>query len=135
MRLHPLKSEVALLVEKPVKSISTHGHFDHIGGAHEFECRLGHKLEQDIYACPTKENTGTGSFVRAATFYSLPYEGFHCEQYRVRPAPLTGYRDEGDVLDLGDRVFQILHLSGHSPSSIALWEKGYRHPVFRRYSV
>jgi len=27
------------------------------------------------------------------------------------------------VLDLGNRVFQILHLPGHSPGSIALYEK------------
>ena len=41
----------------------------------------------------------------------------------MRPAPLTGYLDEGDVLDLGDRSFQVFSLPGHSPDSIALWEK------------
>jgi glyoxylase-like metal-dependent hydrolase (beta-lactamase superfamily II) len=29
---------------------------------------------------------------------------------------------EGDVIDLGDRVFQTLHLPGHSPGSVGLWE-------------
>ena len=28
----------------------------------------------------------------------------------------------GDVIDLGDRVFEVLHVPGHSPGSIALWE-------------
>ena len=31
--------------------------------------------------------------------------------------------DEGDVIDLGDRVFEVLHLPGHSPGSIGLWEE------------
>ena len=31
---------------------------------------------------------------------------------------------EGDVIDLGDRVFDVLHLPGHTPGSLALWESG-----------
>jgi len=31
--------------------------------------------------------------------------------------------DEGDVLDLGNGAFEVLHLPGHSPGSIGLWEK------------
>lgn len=32
------------------------------------------------------------------------------------------FSGEGDVLDLGDRQFEVLHLPGHSPGSIGLWE-------------
>ena len=42
------------------------------------------------------------------------------------PAPLTGYLDEGDVVDLGDRAFNVFHLPGHSPGSIALYERATR---------
>jgi glyoxylase-like metal-dependent hydrolase (beta-lactamase superfamily II) len=44
------------------------------------------------------------------------------ESYRVRPAEPTRIVEEGDVLDLGDRSFEILHPPGHSPGSIGLWE-------------
>jgi len=27
------------------------------------------------------------------------------------------------VIDLGDRVFRVLHVPGHSPGSVALWEE------------
>ena len=30
--------------------------------------------------------------------------------------------DEGDIIDLGDRTFEVLHLPGHSPGGIGLWE-------------
>lgn len=124
MGLRPLKNEIAVLSQNPIKVISTHCHFDHIGGAHEFDCRLGHKSEKYIHADPTEHNTGGwNAFVRAETFVRLPDDSFVVENYSVKSAPLTGYLDEGDVLDLGNRVFQILHLPGHSPGSIALYEK------------
>ena len=40
----------------------------------------------------------------------------------MRPAPATQLLEDGDVIDLGDRAFAVLHLPGHSPGSIALWE-------------
>tara|TARA_B110000114_G_C14926842_1_gene330819 strand:- start:5 stop:763 length:759 start_codon:yes stop_codon:yes gene_type:complete len=123
MGLRPLKKEIITLTERPVTVVSTHCHFDHIGGAHEFDCRLGHRLEASVHANPTLGNTATTGFVRAETFKALPYEGFVVENYRVKAAPLTGYLDEGDVVDLGNRHFHILHLPGHSPGSIALYEK------------
>ncbi len=42
--------------------------------------------------------------------------------YRVLAAPATRLVDEGDVIDLGGRRFEILHLPGHSPGSMGLWE-------------
>ena len=44
------------------------------------------------------------------------------DRYNVRAAPLTGYLDEGDVIDLCDTAYQILHLPGHSPGSIGLYD-------------
>jgi glyoxylase-like metal-dependent hydrolase (beta-lactamase superfamily II) len=42
----------------------------------------------------------------------------------VPPASPTWLVAEGDVIDIGSRVFEILHLPGHSPGSIGLWEAG-----------
>jgi glyoxylase-like metal-dependent hydrolase (beta-lactamase superfamily II) len=39
------------------------------------------------------------------------------------PAPATRTLAEGDAVDLGDRRFAVLHLPGHSPGSIGLWEE------------
>lgn len=122
MGLRPLKAEIASLTRKPITVVSTHCHFDHIGGAHEFDCRLGHHLEADIHRQPDIESGVYAEFVRAETFLAVPHDGFHFEQYRVTPAALTGYLDDGDVIDLGNRSFQIFHLPGHSPGSIALYE-------------
>jgi len=31
--------------------------------------------------------------------------------------------DDGDVVDLGDRAFEVAHTPNHGPGRIALWEK------------
>ncbi|WP_170335418.1 MBL fold metallo-hydrolase [Ruegeria arenilitoris] len=125
MGLRPLVEEVVSLTERPLTAIMTHCHFDHAGGLHQFEHRCGHPREAQVIAEPTAANTvaDTG-YVRAETFTALPYEGFRHEDYVVKPAPLTQLLDEGDIIDLGNRVFKVFHMPGHSPGSIALFEEG-----------
>lgn len=120
--LRPLRAELAFLSEKPVVCVSSHNHFDHMGGHHEFETRLCHRSEADVLAAPTRANTLIEDFVELVMFEALPYAGFEVARYTIQPAPATGFLDEGDVIDLGDRHLTVRHLPGHSPGSIALWE-------------
>jgi len=125
--LTPLKPFVTEIGGKDIVSVLTHCHFDHIGAADEFEQRLAHFSEADVYQSPNQSNSGgVETFVRAETFLASPYDGFDFRDFKVRPAPLTGYLDEGDSIDLGNRVFQVFHLPGHSPGSIALYESTSR---------
>jgi glyoxylase-like metal-dependent hydrolase (beta-lactamase superfamily II) len=53
---------------------------------------------------------------------ALPHEGFDYRNWRVPGVAPTRLVDEGDVVDLGDRRFEVMHTPGHSPGSISLWE-------------
>ena len=122
--LRPLVEELTSLAERPVTAIMTHCHFDHSGGLHQFDRRCGHALEAAIMAAPTTANTVADiGYIRAETFSALPWKGFRYQDYQVRPAPLTHHIDEGDIIDLGDRMFRVFHLPGHSPGSVALLEE------------
>lgn len=126
MGLKPLKPEIAALGERPVTCICTHCHFDHIGCAHEFDTRLGHRSEAVDYAEPSLDRSCASSWIGAELLTALPCEGYELRGFRLTPAPLSGYLDEGDVIDTGDRLFNVLHLPGHSPGSIALYEQATR---------
>ena len=126
MGLRPLKAEIVALGEKPVAAICSHCHFDHIGCAHEFETRLGHESEAAVHAAPDLDNSCARAWITGELLSALPYAGYSLSAYRLTPAALTGYLDEGDVIDVGDRVFNVFHLPGHSPGSIALYEKSTR---------
>ncbi len=120
-----LRAQVAQLTERPPVCVASHTHFDHIGGHHEFEERLVHAAEADILAAPDDERTLL-SANREACFQALPYAGFDIGRYGIAAAPATRLVAEGDIVDLGDRHFEVMHLPGHSPGSICLWEAATR---------
>lgn len=124
--LVPLREEVAALSQNPVLAVASHTHFDHIGNHHEFEQRCCHPAEAGILAAPDAQNTvwqeyqvmmGSGQPLSA-----LPYPGFSFADYKVLPAAPSRLIIEGDELDLGDRLFRVFHMPGHSPGSVCLYE-------------
>ena len=118
-----LKAEISELAERPVICVSSHSHFDHMGGAAEFEDHRSHGAEAEIFARPNLANTLARDYVTEEHFSAVPFAGFTVSTYRVQPAPLSSSLDDGDVIDIGNRAFTVLHVPGHSPGSIALWEK------------
>ena len=122
MGLVPLKPLLAALTEKPVLCLSTHCHFDHAGGAHEFAERLSHPAEAGLLAEPSRAGVMIERFVAADTARFPDRRAFDHEAYTIRPCPPTRAVDEGDVVDLGDRRLRVLHLPGHSPGSIGVAE-------------
>lgn len=125
------------LFDKSLLALATHTHLDHAGGMHEFEHRLVHRLEADELAEPKplgslRASDYSESFrsylaevgypMKEELITAYPHEGYDPASYRVEPAAPTWLLDDGDVIDLGNRSFEVLHLPGHSPGSIGLWE-------------
>ena len=122
MGVVPLRRQVALLAERPILAIASHSHFDHIGAHHEFAERAIHRLEAEILAKPGRAATLAQLYVTDEIFFALPPAPYDSARYEVQPAPATRILETGDIIDLGDRHFEVLHLPGHSPGSIGLWE-------------
>ena len=118
-----LRRHVPLVTEKPCLAVASHTHFDHIGCHHEFAERLVHAAEAAILARPTRAATLADPYVTDAIFEALPPEPYVSAEYRVKGAPATRLLADGDVLDLGDRRFEVVHTPGHSPGGIALFER------------
>lgn len=117
-----LRDHVPLVTERPLKAVASHTHFDHIGCHAEFPCRLCHAAEAHLLRAPTRANTFADKYVTDDIFTRLPPQPYVSHTYAVRPAYATHILWDGDVIDLGDRRFQVIHTPGHSPGGIALWE-------------
>lgn len=117
-----LRDLVPLVTERPLEAVASHTHFDHIGCHHEFPCRSCHGAEAHLLRAPTRQNTFADKYVTDDIFTTLPPTPYSSAHYAVPAAPATRLLWDGDVIDLGDRRFEVIHTPGHSPGGIALWE-------------
>ncbi|WP_437872546.1 MBL fold metallo-hydrolase [Sorangium sp. So ce363] len=137
MGIVSLREAIKHLIDKPVTAVATHTHTDHVGSHHDFEHTLVHDLEAENLRSPTDRGTLLASVMGAEEIRklgdagypiegdlitALPHAEYDMASYALHDAPVTEVVAEGDVVDLGDRHFEVLHLPGHSPGSIGLWE-------------
>jgi glyoxylase-like metal-dependent hydrolase (beta-lactamase superfamily II) len=139
MGVAPLRPLIAELSSRPLIVFTTHAHIDHVGGHPEFADLdiLVHPLEADELRRPGSKGL---RFAKRAPeqIEALRRSGIELPDYMVDAVPYADYdilgygRDpveptrlvnDGDVIDLGDRRFEVLHLPGHSPGSVGLWEE------------
>jgi glyoxylase-like metal-dependent hydrolase (beta-lactamase superfamily II) len=126
----------ALAGGRPIIAVATHGHFDHTGGLREFEDRRCHEDDADDVRVPfplrlRREDFAPGTAeifehygypVPDIAVSAVPALGFDLAGWTTPGAEPTAFLAEGDVVDLGDRRFEVLHVPGHTAGSIALWE-------------
>jgi glyoxylase-like metal-dependent hydrolase (beta-lactamase superfamily II) len=118
-----LREHVPELAGKPVIAVASHSHCDHIGSLHEFaDCRI-HAAEADILRNPTIENTVAKGYMTNAMFGGEPPKSFDPDGISFQSVEPARLLSDGDSVDLGDRVFEVVHLPGHSPGSIGLFER------------
>jgi glyoxylase-like metal-dependent hydrolase (beta-lactamase superfamily II) len=139
MGIAPLRPVVEALRPgpgRPLMLFTTHAHIDHIGAAHEFEIRLAHPLEAAEMAEPTQYSLDSDDIPeRFRTLFAdagyeplwpmlidaLPHEGYDPASYRLESAPATQMVEDGDTVDLGDWVAEVIHLPGHASGQVGLW--------------
>ncbi len=139
----PVRPVVAAITALPVLVVNSHHHFDHVGGNHEFGDVAIHRYGAERLACPPAADE-LERYLRdhdrvlaaAASVRSVDREllhlfdidseptalppAVHGSEWRIRPSRSSSVVDDGDRLDLGGRVLEVLHTPGHTPDSICL---------------
>jgi glyoxylase-like metal-dependent hydrolase (beta-lactamase superfamily II) len=126
-----LREHVPVLFENSPVLVLTHRHLDHVGSAHEFSDRRMHAdTEVDGRTPASLRGPELASLLGLAwpdapplLIDRLPSESFEVDSYQVLPAPATDALADGDVVDLGDRQLRVVHLPGHTPGCICLFEE------------
>lgn len=146
MGIVPIRPVAERLVRLPVELVTSHYHFDHIGGHREFEEIAIHRAGAGpLSAGPSPQALRAyAQFVagrdrHAGAYLGLDRDwfglvtvdtiarpvpaGFEFETWSIAPATATRELREGDRLDLGGRALTVLHTPGHSPDSISLLDE------------
>jgi len=137
MGICSLRSAARDLFEKSVGAVATHAHMDHMGSMHEFDTRVVHSAEaEDMSQGSTRGSlrstdwpaelvsmiVDAGYALSEELLTAYPRANFDASDFHTKAAAPTRLVEEGDIIDTGDRAFEVLHLPGHSPGSIGMWE-------------
>lgn len=117
-----IKNVVDKLTQLPISVITTHAHWDHIGGHDLFKDISIHTLEADWIS---KQFPLPLPIVKS-NLLKIPCQfpkSFNIENYHIYHGHPTTLLKDGDIIELGNRQLQILHTPGHSPGHICLYER------------
>ncbi len=123
-----IKTTVSQLTDLPVTVLSTHAHWDHIGGHAHFTDIWVHEAETewltDGYG---KEAESIREYLAHRSFTQTPPESFRLEAYEIPQCQASGIIQDGQCFDLGNRTLKAYHTPGHSPGHVCFHDeaKGY----------
>lgn len=126
MGMGSIKEVVAELSTLPLTVINSHTHYDHIGGNHEFDTILA------VDTAYTRNNSTNGwphetvrQEVRANAFCKERLPGLDTAAYAIEPYAnrIKGFLQDGDTIQLGQRMIEVLRVPGHTPDCIALLDR------------
>ena len=116
-----IKSIVDSLTKLPVKVVTTHAHWDHIGGHRFFNDIAVHGLEKDWLSVrfPLSLQAVKNNLTKLPCEYP---PDFDLDAYRIFRGEPQELLHDGDLLDLGGRILKVLHTPGHSPGHCCFYE-------------
>lgn len=117
-----LRPFIETITSKPVMAFASVGYYDHAGGLYQFDERLIHANDAHRISQPTRLNTVAEYYFDEA-FTALPYADFDPKNYVMPASEPTRLLTDGDIIDLGDRKFRVLHLPGVTAGACGLFEE------------
>lgn len=116
-----IREEVEKLTDLPILVLTTHVHWDHIGGHDLFDDIAVHQADSDwlSYHFPLSLEAVKHNLLHQP--FEFP-EGFHIDHYQVPQVQPSQLLADGDQIDLGGRIIQVYHTPGHSPGHCCYYE-------------
>lgn len=113
---------IKALTDLPVKVLTTHVHWDHIGGHKSFEHFGVHETEKDwiCYGFPLPLRVVKTNLLKEPCRFP---KGFDADQYKIFQGRPNLLLHDGGTVDLGGRRLAVLHTPGHSSGHICLYEE------------
>ena len=130
-------------------AVATHGHFDHTGGMAEFEDRRCHEADagevREPYPLTLVRERYPDDLDEIFAYYgyeapdvlvtAVPWEGFDVAGWTIRGCDPTSFVADGDVIDLGDRTVEVLHVARSHAGVDRAVGTGHRPAVHRGHGL
>lgn len=120
-----IKEVVNNLTKLSVTAITTHAHWDHIGGHKYFPNFAVH--EDEVTWISEQFPIPLQVVKKNLTLKPCDFPAdFRLEDYQIFKGNPSSVLRDGDILDLGDRTLQVIHTPGHSPGHCCFYEQDRR---------
>lgn len=116
-----IKAFVTQLTNLPIQVLTTHAHWDHIGGHGLFSEIAVHRDDAKWLSAgfPIPLEAVKNNLLKEPCEFPA---GFNIEKYSVFQGNPATILQDGDIIDLGSRELKVIHTPGHSPGHICLYE-------------
>ncbi len=117
-----IKKAVDHLTDLPVAVLTTHAHWDHIGGHKYFADFAVH--ENEVSWISERFPLPLQAVKKNLTLKPCDFPADFClEDYQIFKGNPTSVLHDGDFIDLGNRTLQVIHTPGHSPGHCCFYEQ------------
>lgn len=117
-----ISSAVARMTKLPIQVITTHAHWDHIGGHRYYDEISVHQADakwlSDGFPIPLP--VVISNLLKEPCTFPQDFDSQNYSIYQGTPSHVL---QDNDIIELGNRQLQVIHTPGHSPGHICLFEK------------
>lgn len=124
MGIGEIKKVTSALTRLPIVVLNSHTHHDHVGGNWQFDTIYGMDTDFTRMNARGSREAAQGEIADSEICGELP-KGFDRSAYATKPWKISGYKHDGDRIDLGGRVLEIIATPGHTPDAISLFDRAH----------
>lgn len=122
-----IRQVVEQLTDLPVSVVLTHEHYDHVAGAYRWDEIIAYDNAESLKAMKAgRTNSSLQGYITGEYLWKPLPEGFDPNSWIIPPIEPTSLVKEGDTIDLGGRLLEVIYTPGHSPGSMCLLDQQNR---------
>jgi glyoxylase-like metal-dependent hydrolase (beta-lactamase superfamily II) len=121
-----MRALVDQLTDRDIIVLNSHTHYDHIGSNYQFDTIFAMATDYTRGRSAGSSHAAVAEFLNEGWVWKALPQGFVSDDYRSRPFEISRFVGEGDTIDIGGRILEILETPGHAPDSICLLDRDNR---------